>query len=186
MSTASRFCGGNHVGAGSMHKPMSVGAVLAAIVLASFGLGPAVLAKDEQVVTTPPTNSSRCTEHPFSIDLEVNNVRRAKGLITVDLHDDNPAGFLNKTGLVDRVRTPAEKDVTRICIPVEQPGVYAIALYHDKDANQKFNKNFLGIPSEPFGISNNPRIGLKAPPHKAAAFDVQGPATPVSIRLRGS
>ena len=142
-------------------------------------------ADEDQVATTASVKTASCAEHPYSIDLEVHNVRKKKGLITVDLHDDNPDGFLNKTGLVDRVRTPAEKDVTRICIPVERPGIYAIALYHDKDANQKFNKNFLGIPSEPFGISNDPRIGLKAPPHKAAAFDVQGPATPVLITLRG-
>lgn len=142
-------------------------------------------ADEGQVATAESVNSESCAEHPYSIDLEVHNVRKKKGLITVDLHDDNPDGFLNKSGLVDRVRAPAEKDVTRICIPIEHPGIYAIAIYHDKDANQKFNKNFLGIPSEPFGISNNPRIGLKAPPHKAAAFDVQGPSTPVIIRLRG-
>lgn len=126
-----------------------------------------------------------CIEHPYSIALEVHNVRKAVGVITVDLHDDNPDGFLNKTGLVSRIRQKAEKDVTQICIPVKEAGTFAIAIYHDKDANQKFNKNWLGIPSEPYGISNDPKIGLSAPPHHKAAFQVNGPGTPAKITLRG-
>ena len=37
------------------------------------------------------------------------------------------------------------------------PGTYAIAVFHDENANGKLDKNFLGIPCEGYGASNNVR-----------------------------
>ena len=34
------------------------------------------------------------------------------------------------------------------------PGSYAIAAYHDLDSDKQFDKNFVGIPKEPVGLSN--------------------------------
>ncbi|MEQ8580032.1 MAG: DUF2141 domain-containing protein [Balneola sp.] len=36
-------------------------------------------------------------------------------------------------------------------------GEYAIAVYHDKNENGKIDTNFLGIPKEEYGFSNNAR-----------------------------
>ena len=36
-------------------------------------------------------------------------------------------------------------------------GEYAIAVYHDKNTNGKLDTNFLGIPKEDYGFSNNAR-----------------------------
>lgn len=36
-------------------------------------------------------------------------------------------------------------------------GDYAIAVYHDKNTNGKLDTNFLGIPKEEYGFSNNAR-----------------------------
>jgi uncharacterized protein (DUF2141 family) len=35
-------------------------------------------------------------------------------------------------------------------------GVYAVYLYHDENMNGKMDSNFLGIPEEGYGTSNNP------------------------------
>ncbi len=36
-------------------------------------------------------------------------------------------------------------------------GEYALALFHDENANKKLDKNFFGVPQEGYGISNNPK-----------------------------
>ena len=36
-------------------------------------------------------------------------------------------------------------------------GTYAIKLYHDKNGNGKLDTNFMRIPKEPYGFSNNAR-----------------------------
>lgn len=155
---------------------------LGGVVTLFLGFGAAA---EDSVAANSAQADAECAAAPFSIDLSVHNVRRTEGLITVDLHNDDPEGWINRDGRVGRVRADAIEGTTRICIPIENPGLYAIAAYHDKDADLEFDKNFLGIPSEPFGISNDPRIGFSAPPHEKAAFDVQGPSTPVTITLRG-
>ncbi len=53
-----------------------------------------------------------------------------------------------------------------------KPGKYAVALYADKNSDSKLSTNFLGIPSEGFGISNNPKAKTRAPKFKEASFDI--------------
>jgi uncharacterized protein (DUF2141 family) len=36
------------------------------------------------------------------------------------------------------------------------PGTYAVSVQHDEDANGKLKTNFIGMPKEGVGISNNP------------------------------
>ncbi len=42
-------------------------------------------------------------------------------------------------------------------------GVYAVCAFHDGDGNGKMTQNFLGIPQEEWGMSNNPRPRFRAP-----------------------
>ncbi|MBA2749602.1 MAG: DUF2141 domain-containing protein, partial [Tatlockia sp.] len=53
-----------------------------------------------------------------------------------------------------------------------KPGSYAVALYADKNSDSKLNTNAFGIPSEGFGISNNPKAKTRAPKFTEASFDL--------------
>jgi len=53
-------------------------------------------------------------------------------------------------------------------------GMYAIALFIDVNKNLKIDKNFLGIPKEQFGFSNNAMGRLSAPSFEQAMFQVSG------------
>ena len=53
-------------------------------------------------------------------------------------------------------------------------GKYAIALFIDKNKNKKIDKNFIGIPKEQFGFSNNAMGKLSAPSFQQAMFEVAG------------
>ena len=66
------------------------------------------------------------------------------------------------------------------------PGRYGIAVFHDKNGNEELDRNLFGVPSEPFGFSNNPRIGFKAPGFDTFAFDHDGKAQTITITLNGS
>lgn len=52
-------------------------------------------------------------------------------------------------------------------------GVYAVAVIHDENGNGALDTNFLGIPAEGVGISNNPRL-LGKPQYAEARFEVKG------------
>lgn len=83
------------------------------------------------------------------------------------------------------------KAVKRIVVPVNAatarfdnvaPGTYAVSAFHDANGNNKLDSNFLGLPLEAVGMSNNPK--LNGPPRfKPARFKVAGP-TKISIRFQ--
>ena len=50
------------------------------------------------------------------------------------------------------------------------PGTYAIGIFHDVNLNNKMDNNFLGIPVEQFGFSNNARALFGPPDFEDAAF----------------
>lgn len=56
-------------------------------------------------------------------------------------------------------------------------GTYAVALFHDENGDGKLNTNFLGIPREGFGISNNPTLSTSAPKFKNSSFPLKGDTT---------
>ena len=51
-------------------------------------------------------------------------------------------------------------------------GVYAVAIFHDENGNDKFD-SFLGIPNEKYGFSNNPLIFFSAPKFEESCFKLE-------------
>jgi uncharacterized protein (DUF2141 family) len=51
-------------------------------------------------------------------------------------------------------------------------GEYAVSLIHDKNNNKKLDKNLIGIPKEPFGFSNNPKILTGPPRFQECSFNI--------------
>ena len=62
-------------------------------------------------------------------------------------------------------------------------GTYAIALFVDANENLKIDKNFLGIPKEQYGFSNNAMGTLSGPSFEQAKFQVKGSAVQ-NIKLK--
>lgn len=65
------------------------------------------------------------------------------------------------------------------------PGVYGLAVFHDRNGNQVLDRNLFGIPTEPYGFSRNPNIGFKAPGFDAFAFTVGQADLTLTINLNG-
>ncbi|MBJ6145678.1 DUF2141 domain-containing protein [Hymenobacter sp. BT559] len=69
-----------------------------------------------------------------------------------------------------------------LSIPVAlAPGEWAVAVSQDLNNNDKLDKNFLGIPTEPFAFSNNVKPRLAAPKFEECKFTVAGPGQVVTI-----
>lgn len=50
------------------------------------------------------------------------------------------------------------------------PGTYAVTIYEDLNSNHKLDHNFIGIPSEPVGASNNPKVHMRPPRFDESSF----------------
>jgi uncharacterized protein (DUF2141 family) len=55
-----------------------------------------------------------------------------------------------------------------------EPGTYAVSVFHDENSNGKLDTNFLGIPREGVGASNDARGHMGPPKFDAAKFQFAG------------
>lgn len=73
----------------------------------------------------------------------------------------------------------------RLRVAGSAPGTYAIKVFHDVNDNGKLDTNWLGIPTEPYGFSND-AMGMFGPPSfEQASFKVGAGTTTVRIRMKG-
>ena len=149
---------------------LALGAVLSALLTR-----PAVIAAEEDGQCLSPET--------YDIKVRVENLRSFDGLLTVELYNDDPEGFIKKSGRLKRIRLSLENSGQIACLKAPGPGTYAVVLYHDENANRKFDKGFLGIPIEGFGISRNPPIGFGAPDLEEASFSLDGEPVILDIKM---
>ncbi len=62
-------------------------------------------------------------------------------------------------------------------------GEYAIGTIHDENSNSEFDTNFLGIPKEGFGASNNPKIKMGPPSYDSAKFSFSKTDQSLEIKM---
>ena|SRR5215467_227053 len=62
-------------------------------------------------------------------------------------------------------------------------GTYAVSVFHDENSNGKLDTNFLGIPREGVGASNNAKGHLGPPKFDAAAFHLLGGTMNLKIEM---
>ena len=73
---------------------------------------------------------------------------------------------------------------THCVIPSVKPGTYALSVAHDVNGNHKLDTNFIGLPLEQWGVSNNVRPTLRPPRFAEAAFVMPADANNYSISIR--
>ena len=104
---------------------------------------------------------------------------------TVKLYFYNrPEGFL-KSGqyAFSRFVKPGGQRSVTVAVDLA-PGDWAVALSQDINNNDKLDKNFLGIPTEPYAFSNNVRPTVAPPDFADCKFTVEGPGKVVNIALK--
>jgi uncharacterized protein (DUF2141 family) len=80
-------------------------------------------------------------------------------------------------------REPARAGIVEFTLRNVKPGTYAVAVFHDLNGNGRLDRNFIGLPNEPYGFSND--VGRRgAPNFDGALITVKEPATTVKITVR--
>jgi len=126
-----------------------------------------------------------CGQSPDEIVVRVSNLRSDAGNVVAELYPDDPANFLKGRARIERAFQPAVAQGTvDVCLTAPEPGTYAVAVYHDENANVKFDKNWIGLPVEGYGISNNPTFFLGPPTFDEAKFEALVGPTIVPVEVR--
>ena len=168
-----------------MMKHKSVRALAALFV--PLALGAAVLgttgADASPAAATPPPGCTGPASQTW-LNVVVDGVRNSNGLVAVTLYADDASKFLVKRGSLYVGRVDAQSGTTRACIFVPRTGVYALALYHDENANRSFDRPGIGFPAEGFGFSNNPATLAGLPTFKSVRLKVPKSALTTRVHMK--
>lgn len=114
--------------------------------------------------------------------VQVSGIRSAEGQIGCALFAE-ARGFPGEGATVRRV-VPADPKGVECRFEGLAPGSYAVAVLHDLNGNGRNDTNFLGLPTEDWGVSNNVRPTLRAPRFDEAAVEVKdGPAVVIGVTV---
>lgn len=117
------------------------------------------------------------------LDISFTDIRQAKGNLYIGVFD-NEADFLKPEKAVLKKIVPVTATGTiDLNLPELAPGVYALSCFHDLNGNGKLDTNLLGIPTEPYGFSNNARPKFRAPRWAEAKFELGAGGGRISVKL---
>ena len=136
------------------------------------------------IIPGPGALAAACAQSSDEIVVRVSNLRNGSGNVVVELYPDDPPNFLRGRARIDRAWLPAAQGSVDVCLTAPEPGTYAVAVYHDENANVKFDKNWIGLPVEGYGISNNPTIFLGPPSFDEAKFEALTGPTVIPVEIR--
>ena len=108
----------------------------------------------------------------FTLTIQVENVNKDGGNIGVLVFNSTRGWPEDRFTALKDIVVPAHPGTVTVTVPDLPPGDYAVAIAHDVNKNHKVDKNFLGVPKEQWGMSNNPHATVKAPSFHTAKFSL--------------
>ena len=143
-----------------------------------------LLSAGASIGSAPEQPANTCPSWGTPIHVHIHGIRNAQGTIKAVLYGPDPETFLVKGKKADKEREPAEEGSMTLCVAVREKGPYAVVVYHDENDNHKFDRNWIGLPTEGFGVSNDPTLFLAPPSFEESAFEVNGEITHVEVEIK--
>ena len=120
-------------------------------------------------------------EPSITLKVEVTNVKNGHGKLWFAVFKPDEKFGEGKPNIykILEVKSTADQSATFQLAP----GKYALAVYQDLNKNDVLDKNFIGIPKEPYGFSNNFRPKFSPPKFQDCEFEVPAEGKQISVKL---
>lgn len=119
-----------------------------------------------------------------SIVLTLNTTAKPKGVVRLAVYT-NAAEFEQESPSIGQV---VELEGKQFPIEVElsnlPSGKVVVAAYHDINNDDKLNRNFFGVPTEPYGFSRKPVSKMRAPEWEEVAILIKDQKSEVTLDLK--
>ena len=119
------------------------------------------------------------------INVEMLGIRNSTGAVACALFETPegfPTEFMKFAASLMMVRVRGAKATCSFQqIP---PGTYALAVIHDENRDGKLATDWMGLPKEGYGFSNDAKATLGAPAFEAASFSYNGQSLEMTITLQ--
>ena len=119
-----------------------------------------------------------------TITIKITGLRSANGNLLVALFNAKK-GFPGKYENALKQTNVTAAGSEHVAVFSDVPfGTYAVAVRHDENGNGKLDTNFLGMPKEGVGTSNNPKSKFGPPSFDDASFRLDQGAMELNVNLR--
>lgn len=106
------------------------------------------------------------------INVEIQNIDKNSGQIFIALYNSDDT-YMDQDKAFKTAIVKVENNKVSYSFENIPEGEYAIALFQDLNNDEKLNTNFVGIPKEPYGFSNNARGVFSNPSYDETKFDFE-------------
>ncbi len=117
--------------------------------------------------------------------LVISNLDEVKGRLYIGWYNSAASFPEGGKSVYRKIVEVENKDSIEVSFENIPPGIYAIAVFLDKNGNGKIDKNILGIPKEKYGFSNNKYPLTRAATFNEAAFTIGEKELSIPIKLKG-
>lgn len=107
-----------------------------------------------------------------SLVVQMQGIRNASGVLRVGLFEEQ--GFPDDGAEHSGVVVPARQGTASATLKDLAPGSYAVAVYHDENANGVIDTGLFGQPTEGVGFSRNATATFGVPDFEDVAVEVGG------------
>ncbi|MEM9925067.1 MAG: DUF2141 domain-containing protein [Cyanobacteria bacterium P01_D01_bin.50] len=127
------------------------------------------------------SNNKKCKG---SLEVKILGIKKKQGQICLSLFNSKQGFPNNENHAIETCCIKVTDTQVTINFSNLESGSYAVALFHDENNDGVLNFNWLGIPIEGFGFSNNPRILKGIPKFEDSAVIVEDSETNIEIKLK--
>lgn len=116
--------------------------------------------------------------------MKILDIRNSTGVVACALFESSvgfPTDYLHSATNIMIIKVRDKQ--ARCDFEDMPPGAYALAVVHDENMNGKLDVNWIGVPTEGYGFSNDARALLGAPSFSAASFPYDGRDLDLTISL---
>jgi uncharacterized protein (DUF2141 family) len=129
-----------------------------------------------------------CTVLPLAasaatLTVRVENIDKKGGILHVALYDEASWKNDDATPIADS-EVEAVAPETIVTLSGIAPGVYGLKSYQDANRNGKFDQNWIGLPLERYGFSNDAHPILSEPGFNRTKFTITEGDNQISIHLQ--
>lgn len=126
-----------------------------------------------QLITALLTLGLATTVHGAELTLRISNIPDGGGRIMIQVLGSQ-AAFDDREAPTASIILPASRDTLEVSTTALTPGTYGVRVMHDRNGNDELDGNLVGMPTEPWGFSNNAGGTFGPPGWEAVRFELDG------------
>lgn len=119
-----------------------------------------------------------------AIVVQLNGIKEQSGQVLLSLFNSDEGFPTRPEKAFKWSRAKVTSSSLIISLDGLPPGNYAIAVVHDENSNEVMDRNWIGMPAEPYGISNNATGTFGPPKYDDAKFTVTGKRDTIKIEMQ--